>query len=421
MKKIIALTLLLCSLVSIMTVSVAAYLGEAAEVVASDITVIKTALKGKKICFSDADIKSALALANFDTLTVTSIPKSTEGTLLLAGRRVSEGKSIKRKNIASLVFIPASASVEEARFKITVDGYCGGAEIECILKFIDKVNYAPKCDDEESVSTLKTQEEICTHGKMSAQDPEGDEIEYIVVKYPQSGVLKVSSDDGKFVYTPTDGFVGSDSFLYVARDEYGNYSKPQTVKISVTKRMSSVEYADMSGAKEYNAAVALSAMGIMDGRLVGDKRYFEPEETVTRAEFVAMAMKSLGLRADSTLSSSFFDDDADIPSPLVGYIATAQRAGFINGDFDNGMLVFKPNDAITHYDAAMVMAAILGTDDDGEEGAFADGEDIPKKARASIKAMQTLGIFDEESSVDYAGEISRANAAEYLYRMINAK
>lgn len=420
MKKIIALTLLLCSLVSIMTVSVAAYLGEAAEVVATDVTVIKTALRGKKICFSDADIKSALALADFDTVTVTSIPKSTEGTLLLAGRRVSEGKSIKRKNVASLVFVPASDSVDEARFKITVDGYCGGAEIECVLKFIDRVNYAPKGADGESVSTLKTQEEICIHGKMEAIDPEGDEIEYIVVKYPQSGILKTSEVGGKFVYTPTDGFIGNDSFVYVARDNYGNYSTPQTVKINVTKRMSEVEFADMTGSKEHNAAVALTAMGIMDGRLVGDKRYFEPDTSVTKAEFVAMAMKSAGLRADSTLTASFFDDDEEIPSPLVGYVATAQRAGFINGDFDNGLLVFKPNEAITHYEAAMIMAAILGADGDGEESVFAD-DGIPKKARVGISTMQTLGIFDMNEDIDYKSALTRADAAEYLYRMIDAQ
>ena len=292
MKKIIALTLIVLSLFSAATLSVAAYLGNAAEVVASDVTVIKTALRGKKVCFSDTDIKSALAVADFDTVTLTKLPSSTEGTLMLGGRRVSEGKSIKRKNIASLVFIPASDAVDEARFSVKIDGYCGGAEIECILKFIDKVNYAPSTTADESAAVLKTQEEICVHGQMAATDPEGDEIEYIVVKYPTHGMLCITGSEGEFVYTPTDGFVGGDSFVYVARDEYGNYSATCKVSISITGRMSEVEYADMTGAKEYNAAIAMSALGIMDGRLVGDRRYFEPESTVTRAEFVTMAMKS---------------------------------------------------------------------------------------------------------------------------------
>ena len=414
MKKIIIAVLIFVAVIGAFSVGAAAYLGESGEVMSSDVKIIKTALKGKKICFSDADVKSALALVDFEKITVVELPSSTEGTLLLSGRRVGEGKSIKRKDIPALVFIPASADVEEAHFKISIDGYAGGAVIECVLKFIDKVNYAPSADTRDEECFLKTQESIALHGKMAGTDPEGDEIEYIVVSYPENGYLRVQSGSADYVYTPISGYVGEDKFVYVVRDEYGNYSEPHSVRITVNKRMSGVEYADMTDSPDYNAAVAMTAMGIMDGRLIGDARYFMPSESVSRAEFVAMAMKSVGIRADSTLSESFFDDNDEIPTALVGYVATAQKIGYINGDFSDGQLVFRPNDPITKYEAAAIMAALLGEVGDGEESVFADDTDVPTWARAGVYAMRMLGVFDEEEG-DLSTAVTRADAASYLY------
>lgn len=420
MKKFIVTLLLSITAIGAISLAASAYFGEGATVMASDVKIIKTALKGKKICFSDADVKSALALVDFDTVTVSELPKSTEGTLLLAGRRVSEGKSIKRKNITSLVFIPASIDVSEAHFKIKIDGYAGGAEIECVLKFIDKVNYAPSADTKDEKCSLTTQESIALHGKMVGSDPEGDEIEYIVVSYPENGFLRVDESGAEYVYTPSAGYIGEDKFVYVVRDEYGNYSEPHTVKITVNKRMSSVVYEDMTDSPHYNAAVAMTAMGIMDGRLVGDARYFMPSESVSRAEFVAMAMKSVGIRADSTLCESFFDDNDEIPTALIGYVATAQRIGFIGGDFDDGQLVFRPNDAITKYEAAAMMAALIGDKGEGEESVFAEDTDVPVWARSGVYAMRMLGIFDEDEG-ELGAKVTRADAASYLYTLASTK
>ena len=129
-----------------------AFFGTGAAVVANDVKLIKTGLLGKKICFTDGDFKSALCLSDFDSITISEIPSSTDGTLLIGGKRVGRGRVIKRKNLGALVFIPASSSVTECSFKFTVDGYAGGAEIECLMKFIDKVNYAPEAMG-ESVSS----------------------------------------------------------------------------------------------------------------------------------------------------------------------------------------------------------------------------------------------------------------------------
>ena len=411
MKKGLVLFLLISVIVgTIGGISISANLGSGAQVIANNVKLIKTGLFGQKLVFSDTDFKTALAITNFKSVKITSLPASTEGTLIFAGRRVSEGQEIRRKHIGSLVFIPASADVGEAKFTFKVDS---GDEVECVLRFIDKVNMAPKT--EASDGYLTTQASIPAYGMLSAEDPEGDDTEFIIVSYPKSGVLSFTDQEmGKYKYEPGNNFVGYDSFCYVVRDEYGNYSRPVEVDIKVVDRLCSAVYVDMTEREEYGAAVAMTAMGIMCGSIVGDDTYFSPDVEVSRAEFVAMAMKSLGIRADSTIKSSYFDDNGDIPASLVGYVATAQRAGIVNGTFDAGKLLFRPNEAITKYEAASIMSLLLNISESEEDASYSEDSAVPMWARSSVSAMTMLGILDGS---DATGKVTRADAAEYLYKM----
>jgi hypothetical protein len=423
MKKTISLLVLASTLLSMLCfvgIESAAFFGTGGAVVAADVSMIKTALIGQKICFTDGDFKSALALPDFDTITITELPLSTEGTLLLSGRRVGKGRVIKRKNLGALVFIPASDTVRECNFKFTVDGYAGGAEIKCIMKFIDKVNYAPEAlGDTTGASAINTQQSISVWGNLGATDPEGDKIEYIIVTYPKRGTLTLTEDEnGRYCYTPNGNYKGKDKFTYVVRDEYGNYSKPMTVSIKVNERMCDTVYRDMEEREEYNAAVAMTAMGVMSGVQLGDDLYFNPDERITRAEFVAMAMKCAGIKIDTSLAATFFDDDSAISPSLKGYIATAQRTGLIVGDFRDGKLLFSPNEEISRYEAAKILADISGTNAEGEESVFAGDNDIPVWARSGVYAMCSLGVFDSDDTSSLGEKITRADVAEYLYRIL---
>ena len=422
MKKILSLFLLCSTLMVSLNLSAlpaSASFGYSAQVIASEVKMIKTGLSGQKICFTDADFKSALALNDFKSITITEIPSSTEGTLLLSGRRIGKGRVVKRKDLGALVFIPTTDSVDQCVLKFTVDGYAGGAEIECIIKFTDKVNYAPEAGgDVVGVSIVKTQRDISVYGTLDGRDPEGDTLEFIMVVYPKKGSITITEkESGRYCYTPNDGYTGNDKFTYVVRDEYGNYSEPVSVSIKVTDRLCETEYRDMTERAEYNAAVTMTAMGIMNGRLVGDDLYFEPDKTVSRAEFVAMAMKCAGIRVDSSLTSTYFDDDHEISESLKGYIATAQHIGLINGDFKDGMLLFSPNEEITKYEAAKILSSIIGSDSEAEESVFATDNSIPVWARAGVYAMCSLGVFDANDSASLSEMVTRADSASYLYKL----
>jgi hypothetical protein len=63
-------------------------------------------------------------------------------------------------------------------------------------------------------------------------DPDGDTLSAVLVSETVNGTLNLSAD-GDFTYTPNPGFVGSDSFVYLASDGF-NLSGPATMHILVT-------------------------------------------------------------------------------------------------------------------------------------------------------------------------------------------
>ena len=139
MKKLIAVFLIAVLTFGLIGINASAKFGSGYAQIAAGVKVIKTGLIGQKLTFSDSDFKSAYAITNFDSITVSTIPSSNEGTLLLAGRRVKAGQTVKRKNVAALVFVPASTGISEVKFDFTLKN--GGTESAgtCEMKFISKV------------------------------------------------------------------------------------------------------------------------------------------------------------------------------------------------------------------------------------------------------------------------------------------
>ncbi len=423
MKKILLLLLTL-SLVAIPLLTSAATLGTGVSLLSKETKMIKTGLLGQKMTFNDIDFKTAMNVSDFKAITFTSLPPSSAGALMLGGRRISQGQTVKRKNISALSFMPSSKNVTECKFTFTSEGLLGGAEMDCVLKFIEKVNYAPEHDFEEDASvSLWSQEAVSVFGHLSASDPEGDALEYMVIRYPQNGALTLTDKStGRFLYAPREGFTGKDRFAYVVRDEYGNFTEPAEVTIEVEERLSHVCYTDMTAHPAANAALVMDAKGIMSGTRIGDDMFFSPEQGVSRAEFVAMAMKAYGLRADSTLTATYFDDNGEIPASLRGYVATAARLGIVHGSFDGTALNFRPNDTVTSSEAALIMSTITGKSGGEDLPVTAGEETLPLWARPAVCGMYECGIFVEsDGAYSHTAEVTRGQAATYLLRMMQLK
>ena len=135
-----------------------------------------------------------------------------------------------------------------------------------------------------------------------------------------------------------------------------------------------------------------------------------------------MAMKAMGIKSDSTLTKTFFDDNSEIPSSLVGYIATAQLTGIVDGSISENGLVFEPNRAITKNEAARIICAIKGIKVSDEDKEYFENSSVDFNSKGSVAAMLTMGIFDgTKETINGQETVTRATAAEYLYRLIKNK
>ena len=122
---------------------------------------------------------------------------------------------------------------------------------------------------------LSTYRGVSVGGRLSATDPDGDQLSFEITTEPVKGSIELS-EDGRFVYTPESGKRGKDYFGYRATDSEGNRSQEATVIIRIEKQKSKVTYSDLSGAGCAYAAVRLAENGIFTGACLAGSYVFEP-------------------------------------------------------------------------------------------------------------------------------------------------
>lgn len=201
--------------------------------------------------------------------------------------------------------------------------------------------------------------EIAYEGQLLAVDSQGDDMTYTVDTTPNKGA--VTLEGATFVYTPNAGKTGTDRFTYVATDSQGNGSAPATVLVNIEKVKSDVTYGDTTPA-EAAAAQYLAEEGVFAGTKIGDTYYLEPERTVSRSEFLAMAMEVVGAEIATVTITSFCDDD-DLSATTKNYVATAVMAGYVQGVPTEDGVAFQGGDTITFSEASAMLSRVLGIED----------------------------------------------------------
>ena len=268
-------------------------------------------------------------------------------------------------------------------------------------------NTAPVAENQE----LQTYRGVSVGGCLRAYDAEGGEIAFELVTEPMKGEVELSSD-GYFVYTPDEGRRGRDYFGFRAVDSQGCASQEGTVLIRLVKQKTTLTYADMAGSGDEYAAVMLTEAGVFTGASLGADRVFDPDDSVTRGEFLAMCMNAAGCDLLSGVRSTGFADDADIESWLKPYVATALMQGYIRGAESEDGPVFRPNEPVTLQDASVMLNAVVGvTDVVGASRLFDDGTENP--AAQSVANLTAAGVMLSRWD-DLGAAVTRADAAEML-------
>ena len=422
MKKKVYLVLSVCLLLAtVLTLSVAAAGGQENEkdslsILTSNEVMVKGGLVGRDVTFAVSDFAQALGTADIEAITIVSLPDERDGVLKLSNMRVSAGQTVRKEYLHLLTFVPVDSEVREASFGFSCGDYAGGSVFSCEIRITDKDNYAPTVEGASGQTSLLTQRGVAVYGTLVGTDKENDELTYIVTSYPTNGTLTlIDEKGGKFSYTPNEGYCGKDSFRYVIRDYYGNYSYEDTVKIEVAEKKIELDYADIVGHSAYNAALNAAANSWMLGTLSGDGMYFAPEGTVSRGDFVVMAMKAAGISAQKNLTDTCFDDNEKIPVSVRSYVATAQQKGYVIGSFEGDGLYFHAERPVTRAEAAVIVNRILALGAPTSTPTFSDADTVPVWASDAIASLFEAGILDaKETGIAATSPLSRADAAVML-------
>ncbi len=397
----------------------------ALEIMASKTDMAKTVPSGENMNFTSQDFMRALNSSKVGAVTIKSLPPKEDGALTVAGGAVKKGQTVSGKNLDTLCFIPADKSVKESYFTFSADG---SLPIKCNLFFIDTENYCPTLSLASDASlTVRTHERNSATGVLEAYDPDGDKLYFEIVSYPKNGAVVLSDrESGHFTYTPAASFTGADSFEYVARDLYGNYSASATVSVSVSANQTSVVFSDIDDCDIYNAALTMAENSLMSGAVSDGLTQFDPDGSISRAEFVMCAMKAAGISAPAENLSDYFTDVSALPTETRNYVNTAYKMGFAGGTEIDGKLCFNPDSNVTRAEAAVILSNIITSMKTVESPivrpVFADASSLPAWAKEAIYTVSNLGILKHENGyVSPDAPVSRGDAALMLEAMIFMK
>ena len=394
-------------------------LSPALNCIAEQNSMAKSTLKGSSISFCADDFARATNLKNIEKITLTSVPPISDGQLCVGSTVLNSGHILTSASLDLLTYTPTSSiSSSEFRFKINDEPY----ELCCKLYVLESQNYAPTLSSAQTAMQVSTYKNVTLYGTLPCYDPDGDTTYIEIVSYPEKGVLIIDDNTlGTYRFIPYEDSVGKDEFTYVAKDMYGNYSASATVSLRINKQETPVSYVDLADSPYHNAALAMTEKGIMSGTQVGNYTYFYPSTAVSRAEFTVMAMNAMGITELSPTGATVFSDDAEIPSQMRDYIATAYNLGYIHGIEKDGTLYFEPNREITRAEAAVMLSNMIDAATPTFKPSFEDSDDIPTWAEASVNSMNYMGVLsiDSDNNISPTSAVTRGDAADILNKFMS--
>ncbi len=398
-------------------------LSPALYILAEDSDMAMAALKGNAISFTDKDFCRAMNLSKIDTVTVTKAPPMTDGELRVGNTVVSSGQTISRADLSRLTYTPSGSDIRNSSFRFSVNG--SPVDMTCRLYHLEEYNKSPTVSAAgKNFTDVSTHRNVTLYGTLPCFDPEGDETVIEIVSYPETGSLMLTDKhSGEYTFIPAEGHSGKDEFKYVARDKYGNYSAAATVTLTVTKPKTSTTFADMTDSRGYNAALTMAEKGIMSGTQVGTTTYFYPNKTVTREEFIVMAMNAVGMRELTKTEKTVFSDDSDISANARDYIGAAYELGYIKGELtEYGALCFYPDRTITRAEAACILTRMIDAATPTVKPVFSDASEIPAWAAPSIYSLNYMGILGAtDGNISPMADLTRADTAMILSAVMNEK
>lgn len=161
------------------------------------------------------------------------------------------------------------------------------------------------------------------------------------------------------------------------------------------------------------AAEAIDYLKSVDAVNGKTETEFDPDGSVTRAEFTKMLVSLIDTEAAAT-GVEFADCPAD--AWYTPYVAKAVAMGLVNGVSDTE---FAPNSTISREDVCTIIGRFLNitAEIEDKELTFTDAADVAEYAARYVAYMAELGIVNgyADGSFGPKASITRAESAKVLY------
>ncbi len=178
---------------------------------------------------------------------------------------------------------------------------------------------------------------------------------------------------------------------------------------------------DIVFSDEITAIEGLAARKILNGYEDGT---FQPDNTMTRSEFAATVVRSLGL---TPAAVGVFTDVA-LGEWYAGYVGTAYTYGIVTGRTPT---TFDPGGTITRQEAAVMVARaakLCGMDTEMDTAAirdmlaqFVDYVQVADWARESLAFCYSADILDQSAlTIKPTAAITRSEIAQMIFNMLGS-
>ncbi|NOU99818.1 S-layer homology domain-containing protein [Paenibacillus planticolens] len=221
---------------------------------------------------------------------------------------------------------------------------------------------------------------------------------------PKLAGIYYIADDGKLEYI---GGKYSDGEMVAQISHFSKYAV-----LEVTKNFSDVPKDHWA----VNVIKELAAKQIVNGT---SATTFEPERSVTRAEFTSLLVRALKLTGTGQLSFTDVKSSDWYAEP----VAIAVKAGIVNGKSED---VFDPNAQITREEMVTMMmrayAVVHGSIPAAPASSlFTDEAQISSWAAAFVNQAAALHLVQgrQDGIFEPQGITSRAEAAQVIYNLLN--
>ncbi len=334
---------------------------------------------GETLTATDDGVLANDADDDGDPLTAAIVEQPSNGTVVLN----ADG---------SFEYTPADGFIGDDTFTYVASDGQAESNVATVTISIAEVNAAPvAADDAYSVTAGETLTATDDGVLANDADDDGDPLTAAIVEQPSNGTVVLNAD-GSFEYTPADGFIGDDTFTYVASDGQAE-SNVATVTISIAE----VNAAPVAADDAYSVTAGETLTATDDGVLANDAD--DDGDPLTAAIVAQPSNGTVVLNADG--SFEYTPADGFIGDDTFTYVASDGQAE--SNVATVTISIAEVNAAPVAADDAYSVTAgeTLTATDDGVLANDADDDGDPLTAAIVAQPSNGTVVLNADGSFEY--------------------